>query len=100
MTDTEAIELDRLQCAFQRLPRLHALIFFAVCHDKLSFAETGKQVGRPTRVVRRVLADACFRLLIDVQEQKQDIAIGPIRRFARTQGLNLRLQCRLWRDRW
>jgi DNA-directed RNA polymerase specialized sigma24 family protein len=100
MNDIDPVKLERVQRAFDRLPSIHAEIFSAVRHDDLSYAEIGKRTGLSPWQVKRIFADALYRLAHDVWEQEHGIAIGPIWRFLRERRLNLRLQLHLWRERF
>ena len=97
--DIDSGALARLQRAFDRLPPRHAAIFLAVRHDGVSYAEIAERVGITPRHVERLVADALYRLVSDVDEQERGIAPSPIARFIRERYHDLWLFVRLWRDR-
>lgn len=99
MSDIDPIALARLQRAFDRLPARHAAIFSAVRHDGLSYAEIAERAGITPLHVERLVADALYRMVCDVDEQDRGIAPSPIARFNRERRRDLRLFARLWRDR-
>lgn len=91
MSDIDPIALARLQRAFDRLPTRHAAIFSAVRHDGMTYAEIADKVGITPLHVERLVADALYRLVCDVDEQERGIAPSPITRFIRDRYRNLRL---------
>ena len=99
MSDIDPVSLARLQRAFDRLPPRHAAIFSAVRHDGMTFAEIAKRVGITPLHVERLVADALYRLVCDVEEQERGIAPSPIARFIGDRQRDVRLSARLWRDR-
>ena len=99
MSDFDPIELARLQRAFDRLPPRHAAIFSAVRHDGMTYAEIAKRGGITPLHVERLVADALYRMVCDVDEQERGIAISPIVRLIREQYRDACLFARLWRDR-
>ena len=99
MSDFDPIELARLQRAFDRLPPRHAAIFSAARHDGMTYAEIAERAGITPLHVERIVADALYRMLCDVDEQERGIAPSPIARFIRERYRNAGLFVRLWRDR-
>lgn len=100
MTDIDPIDLEQLQCAYDRLPHRHAAIFSAKCRDKLTYAEIAERTDLARDYVMHIFADALFRLNWDVCEQRRGVTIGPIRRWCRNRKLAFRLHLRVWRNRW
>ena len=99
MFDIDPLALARLQRAFDRLPPRHAAIFSAVRHDGMTYAEIAERAGITPLHVERILADALYRMVCDVEEQEREIAPSPIARFIRDRYHDLCLFVRLWRDR-
>ena len=99
MSDIEPIALARLQRAFDRLPPRHAAIFSAVRHDGMTYAEVAERAGITPLHVERLVADALYRMVRDVEEQERGIAPSPIARFIRERRRDVHLYVRLWRDR-
>ena len=99
MPDIDPIALARLQRAFDRLPPRHAAIFSAVRHDGMTYAEIAERAGITPLHVERIVADALYRMVCEVEEQEREIAPGPIAQFIRERYRNLYLFVRLWRDR-
>ena len=99
MSDIDPVALARLQRAFDRLPPRHVAIFSAVRHDGMTYAEIAERAGITPLHVERFVADALYRMVLDVDEQERGIAPSPIARFFRERRRNVRLFVRLWRDR-
>ena len=99
MSDIDPIALARLQRAFDRLPPRHAAISSAVRHDGMTYADIAERAGITPLHVERLVADALYRMVCDVDEQERGIAPSPIARFSRERYRDLRLFIRLWRDR-
>ena len=99
MSDIDPIALARLQRAFDRLPPRHAAIFSAVRHTVMTYAEIAERAGITPLHVERILADALYRMVCDVEEQERGIAPSPVPRLLRERCRDLHLFLRLWRDR-
>lgn len=99
MSDIDPIALARLQRAFDRLPPRHAAIFSSVRHDGMTYAEIAERAGITPLHVERILADALYRMVCDVEEQERGIAPSPVARLVRERSRDLHLFLRLWRDR-
>lgn len=98
MSAIDLIALARLQRAFDRLPPRHAAIFSAARHDGMTYAEIAERAGITPLHVERIVADALYRMVCDVEEQERGIAPSPIARFIRDRCRDLCLIVRLWRD--
>ncbi len=99
MSDIDPVALARLQRAFDRLPPQHAAIFLAVRHDGMTYAEIAERAGITPLHVERLVADALYRMVCDVDQQERGIAPSPIARLIRERYRDLCLLVRLWRDR-
>jgi hypothetical protein len=99
MTEIDPIKLARLHRAFDRLPRFHANVVFAVRLDRMTYADIAERTGITPLHVERIFADALYRLDCDLFEQERGIALGPVGRFLRKRKRDLWLSVRLWRDR-
>ena len=99
MTDFDPIALARLQRAFDRLPPRHAAIFSAVRHDGMTYADIAERAGITPLHVERLVADALYRMVCDVEEQELGVAPSPIARFTRECYRDVCLLVRIWRDR-
>lgn len=100
MSNIDPVALARLQRAFDRLPPRHAAIFSAVRHDGMTYAEVAEKAGITPLHVERILADALYRMVCDVEEQERGIAPSSIARLIRERYRDLCLLVRLWRDRY